>query len=503
MIQFKIAAKTNVGRVRENNEDNFQAADDLSAAQMRWVNDKVCTLGSRGALLVVADGMGGTNAGEVASEIAINTMREWFAPQRITDEVVKNRYSIERFMKDAVVEADAKIKLTAKENPASRNMGTTIVIGWLYDGFLYVTWCGDSRAYVYNPSYGLRQISKDHSYVQELVDQGKISQEDAFDFPDSNIITRCLSDSSAKARPDCLIMPYSVCNGDVILLCSDGLNGMLRDSEIEQIISMNTENTLACVDNLIQSACNAGGHDNITVALCQIISGGNVASVSTAPKGVVGKGGNIGGPSQPVIDSEPKNPKKWLVTLLIAFAVLLLVGTAAGLGYYYGKSDIPSPLVNTEDETQQEQNTEPLETNDSSTLESVEESNEEVKENTGTPVSNTRQQLESKKTDSAKPSGFEKLRDVVSNKEVDNDSPIDQETITPVRSGTSEDDNDESDETENPESDCQIVLVKVGQGSYSLQKQYNVSLDILKHYNPDVDFENLKEGQKIRIPNKK
>ena len=280
-IKFKIAAKSDVGRVRDNNEDNFQAASDLCVKPMKWVNDAECILSNKGALLVVADGMGGMNAGEVASEIAINTIRDFFSPENITEDVVKSRYTIERFMKDAIVEADKRIKETAKARPETHGMGTTIVLGWIYGKHLYVSWCGDSRAYIYNPIYGIRQITKDHSYVQELVDQGKIRPEDAFDYPDSNIITRCLSDAITKARPDCLMMPYELCDGDVILLCTDGLSGMIHDDEIEAVIHKNYQNTEKCTDALIQAACDAAGHDNITVVLCKIESGGAKATAES------------------------------------------------------------------------------------------------------------------------------------------------------------------------------------------------------------------------------
>lgn len=272
-IKFKIAAKTDVGRVRKNNEDNLQAACDLTTAPMKWVNDEECDLGNKGALLVVADGMGGMNAGEVASEIAINTIKEFFSPDKITEDVLSSKVGVEVFMKNSIIEADKRIKAAAKANPEHKGMGTTIVVAWLLNGMLYVAWCGDSRAYIYNRVNGLRQISKDHSYVQTLVDKGKITHEDAFDYPDSNIITRCLSDSDQKARPDVLTNPIALCNGDIILLCTDGLSGMIRDHEIEQILAENEENVSVCADHLIEAACEASGQDNITVALCKIISG--------------------------------------------------------------------------------------------------------------------------------------------------------------------------------------------------------------------------------------
>ena len=320
-IKFKIAAKTDVGRVRKNNEDNLQAASDLTTAPMKWVNDMECDLGDKGALLVVADGMGGMNAGEVASEIAIATIREFFSPDRITPEVIGTQVGIETFMKKSIQDADAKIKQAASQNPEHKGMGTTIVIAWLLDGKLYVAWCGDSRAYIFNKINGLRQISKDHSYVQTLVDKGKITKEDAFDYPDSNIITRCLSDSDQKARPDIIANPIDVCNGDIILLCTDGLCGMIRDHEIEQILIENGDNLSDCSDKLIEAACEASGDDNITVALCKVLSG------ALEPKKSIRKN-----KLSNTVSFSPKKQIRIKRGLLVKFLILIVMMG----GFYYG-----------------------------------------------------------------------------------------------------------------------------------------------------------------------
>lgn len=329
-IRFRIAAKTDVGLERTNNEDDFQVSANLDELPMKWVNNQEYTLGKKGALLVVADGMGGMNAGEVASEIAISTVRECFSPENITDDVVMSNSAIEKFMKGVIVKADKRIKEYAKENPDSRSMGTTIVIAWLFDGNLYVSWCGDSRAYIYNPNTGLFQISKDHSYVQDLVDAGKISTEEAFDFPDSNIITRSLNDTTPKVKPDFMAVPQKLCDNDVILLCSDGLNGMIRDEEIEQIIADNQGNMTECVDSLIQAALNAAGADNCTVALCQILSGGAQSTTDRIPKHSIRKKTS----RQPEVKEEPKKKsKKWLFVL-----IAVLCAAALGGWLYFGNN---------------------------------------------------------------------------------------------------------------------------------------------------------------------
>lgn len=286
-IKFRIAAKTDPGCVRTNNEDNFQAAADLSQAQMSWVNNKAYSLGDKGALLVVADGMGGMNAGEVASEIAIQTVREFFTPERITPEVLKNRFSIEKFMKDVVVEADSRIKRTSTTE--TRGMGTTIVIAWLINGECHICWCGDSRAYVYNPQCGLVRLTKDHSYVQTLVDAGKITDEEAFDYPNNNVITRCLCDATVKAVPDCLVTPQPLCNNDLIILCSDGLSGMIRDNQMAQIIQESNGNIDTLTDQLIDAALSAGGNDNVTVAIAAIDEGAAESTADRIPAKEVAK----------------------------------------------------------------------------------------------------------------------------------------------------------------------------------------------------------------------
>lgn len=269
-IQFRMAAKTNMGMVRTNNEDNFQASTDLTDGQWSWTNNQLCTLGRKGALMVVADGMGGMNAGEVASEKAIATVRKYFSPTALTDEVTGNSSSIEKYLIETIVAADAEIKKESKADTSKEGMGTTIVMAWIKGDKCYIAWCGDSRAYAYNPQTGLKRLSKDHSYVQELVDNGQLTDDDAFDHPDSNIITRSLGDTKKKVMPELLKFPYCLQKEDIILLCSDGLSGMLHDSEIEKIIKSNTDNLDMCVDALIQAACNAGGHDNITLTACQI-----------------------------------------------------------------------------------------------------------------------------------------------------------------------------------------------------------------------------------------
>lgn len=273
-IIFRMAARCEAAG-RPNNEDNYQVDENLADDRWGFTADKEISLGEKGALLVVCDGMGGMNAGEVASAIAIATIKEWFDKDKLTDKILESSASIQGYIVDAIQAADAAIKADEKTNPEHEGMGSTIVIAWLLGKKAYVGWCGDSRAYRYNPKTGLMRLSHDHSYVQELVDAGKLTEELAFDHPNSNIITRSLGDPRGKAQPD--TKEYGLYNEDIIMLCSDGLCGCLRDNEIEDIIMQHQTSMQECRDALWDADEAAGWHDNVTIVLAQVISGGTIA----------------------------------------------------------------------------------------------------------------------------------------------------------------------------------------------------------------------------------
>lgn len=270
-ITIRLTAATDVGRVRTNNEDNFILNKDLS--QPDWFlpekESQPIQLSQDGCLLAVADGMGGLNAGEVASEIAISTVKDLFSSVNLS-KTSKSDKNIERFMRKCVTTADEEIKKRVKTNPETSGMGTTLIFTWICDNKAHVLWCGDSRGYIFNPMSGLRRITKDHSYVQQLIDEGKLDPKLAFDHPDSNIITRCLGDFNGKATPDYCSIELQP--GDFIMLCSDGLCGLCRDEEIQQIFRENFGDLEQCKNELISHAMDAGGYDNCTLTLCEIVS---------------------------------------------------------------------------------------------------------------------------------------------------------------------------------------------------------------------------------------
>ena len=269
-LSFTTGALTHVGCVRTNNEDNFLVSTDLSTG--KWIlpqdNQHLFPLGQKGVMLIVADGMGGLDAGEVASQIAVDTVKEFFMPEQITDEKVQDESHIRAYLCEAIVEADRRIKARSREVYNGKSMGTTIVVAWLLDGCANIAWCGDSRAYRFDAVSGLQQVTKDHSYVQELIDSGRLLPEYAFDHPDNNIITRSLGNPQKKAEPD--FVRIVLHEGETLLFCTDGLNAMLRDEEIESLMQKTASKTDSCLKALLSQTLEAGGYDNVTMLLCQI-----------------------------------------------------------------------------------------------------------------------------------------------------------------------------------------------------------------------------------------
>ncbi|MDR1898266.1 MAG: protein phosphatase 2C domain-containing protein [Prevotellaceae bacterium] len=276
-IKIRLAARCEAAG-RTSNEDNFQLSDNLTdGREWKFVTDKEVTLENKGALMVVCDGMGGMNAGEVASALAIETVKEWFSPDVLTDDVVSDSEKIKKHITKAIIAADTRIKKESRADKEKEGMGSTIVLAWIVKESVFIGWCGDSRAYRCNPNGRLEQLSHDHSYVQELVDAGKLDKDLAFDHPNNNIITRSLGDPNRTAKPD--VKEYALYNNDIILLCSDGLCGVLRDEEIEEVIKNNSSSMETCRDALWEAARNAGWHDNVTIELCQILSGCNTKAL--------------------------------------------------------------------------------------------------------------------------------------------------------------------------------------------------------------------------------
>lgn len=322
MISIRMFAGTCVG-LRENNEDDFTVCPDLMVNS--WiVPDTAQTaipLGKRGCLLVVADGMGGQNAGEVASDIAVRTVKEMFAPDVLPADVLDREGGIGDYLKKVIVEADIRVKQHGINHPEAEGLGSTIVMAWVVGARAYVAWLGDSRAYSYIPSKKIGRLSKDHSYVQKLVDAGQLSDDEAMLHRDSNIITRSLGDTTQKAKPE--VVEHDLIDGELLLLCSDGLCGVCRDEEIGGIIDEDIDNLQYLKERLTSAALSAGGSDNITVALLQISIDGETSAIHE---------------QQPLTGTSEQS--KWMNLLigLVGFAILSAVVFA---GYALLQDDIP------------------------------------------------------------------------------------------------------------------------------------------------------------------
>lgn len=353
-VTFKMTVATNVGLVRSNNEDNFIVCPNLDQAD-NWFaprsSDEVISLGEFGCVMVVADGMGGMNAGEVASEIAVNTIKEQYSVVKDFSKIADCSNHIEAFMKKIIVEADKQIKKRVKEDPSTQGMGTTIVMAWIVEDVAHIAWCGDSRAYLFNRQSGLSRLSNDHSYVQELVDSGKLDPELAFDHPNSNIITRSLGDSPVKAQPDYVCRRLSV--GDFVMLCTDGLCGLCRDEEIMEVLNRDYPSLEDYRNQLINAAFEAGGYDNVTIAILECLKVKETSLANTvAPTQMFKKAkvekvektpepkDNDAAVSEENVDNNadvaPEPKKKRHVGLWIVIIILLLLIAAAVAAYYFG-----------------------------------------------------------------------------------------------------------------------------------------------------------------------
>lgn len=204
-------------------------------------------------VFAVADGMGGHLAGEVASGIAIDAVKRM---------AVSNDIASISVMRDAVNAAHEAILARAKENPSCAGMGTTLSVMWRGGHYMYIAHVGDSRIYRFRGGK-LEQITQDHSLVEELVRARIITKEEARRHPRRNIITRALGTQGDNA-PDLLAADRQ--KGDLWLLCSDGLTGMVSDEEMICTLARET-NLDAVADSLLAQALEAGGRDNVTLIL--------------------------------------------------------------------------------------------------------------------------------------------------------------------------------------------------------------------------------------------
>lgn len=242
-IRMKSFSVTDIGLKRAINQD--------------YVFCEENAIGSLPNLFIVADGMGGHNAGDMASRICVKTLCD-----SIRNSELRTPVSI---LGEAVNAANNAIQKAAENNPDYEGMGTTLVAAVIIENNLYVVNVGDSRLYRLRDS--LNQITEDHSLVEEMVKSGELAKENVRSHPNKNIITRALGIGD-KVKPD--YFEVNLEPGDIVLMCSDGLTNMLEDTEIEYIIKSERDDLEKAGTNLLNRANDSGGKDNITVLLVRV-----------------------------------------------------------------------------------------------------------------------------------------------------------------------------------------------------------------------------------------
>jgi protein phosphatase len=271
-IVLAVAGRTDRGRRRAENQDDFLVVGlgpDHDQLMLRPENQgdsasaSNLPVGAKGALLMVADGMGGGAAGGLASRLATLWVHQelssmWAKERTGTHE----RFAL--FLRDAVERANMRIHQQSQDNQDFRGMGTTATVAGVLNGFLYFAQVGDSRAYLIRNG-GATQITRDQSFVQALIDAGTMTEEEAEQSDRSSVILQALG---PKPVVEVDLTYHEIRKGDVLVLCSDGLFRLVRREEIADII-LKSDPATACA-TLVDLANERGGHDNITVVVARL-----------------------------------------------------------------------------------------------------------------------------------------------------------------------------------------------------------------------------------------
>lgn len=236
---MRIQGKSDIGKAREMNQDSFYVSED---------NDEI-------KLFILADGMGGYKGGEIASKLAVISAKNFITNN--FSKIEKEKEEILKLISDSIEYANFIVYEKSKESPEISDMGTTLDICLIYNNKIFIGHIGDSRIYRIRKNV-IRKLTNDHSYVAQLVKEGKITKEEAYNHPRKNMLLKAVGCNSL-VEPD--VMYKGFLKDDILLMCSDGLTNMLRDEEIYQILLENPEKP---VEALIKNANNAGGNDNIT-----------------------------------------------------------------------------------------------------------------------------------------------------------------------------------------------------------------------------------------------
>lgn len=326
-IKVSVFAKTDLGRARDHNEDTFLVADLTTRQASLQPEVREHHLGERGTLLMVADGMGGAAAGEVASQMATDAIFHYLVETWCEDES-RDPGQFATRLKEAVERANEQIHAYALEHPELRGMGTTATAVGVLEDHAYLAQVGDSRAYIIRNGEA-SQLTKDQSLMQRLVDAGEMTEEEAERSERKNIILQALG-PDARIRVD--LTHQEVRRGDAFALCSDGLSGQVKKEEIAAVVADGSKDLVTACTELIELANDRGGPDNITVILARL-SGDGLRD----PKADDAVGHQI----YPLLDGEsttepvpiyrgspPPEPKGVTQALLLGSAVVALLAAA-------------------------------------------------------------------------------------------------------------------------------------------------------------------------------
>jgi protein phosphatase len=264
-IRLKLFGRTDVGQIREHNEDNFLIADLSRQSRSLMENDREQLVGKSGTVVAVCDGMGGAAAGEVASKLAVDIIYE----KMLAGGPPPTRDELARRLVGTVEEAGLRIFNEARADRTRRGMGTTSTVASLLDSRLFIAQVGDSRAYVLRGEQ-LVQVTRDQSLVNQLIEAGQLTEEEAETFEHNNIILQALG-TAETVQVDLTFVDLR--RGDTLLLCSDGLSGMIRGEDIRQTL-LTVPDPLEACKVLTEKANQAGGHDNITVIVVKFDGAG-------------------------------------------------------------------------------------------------------------------------------------------------------------------------------------------------------------------------------------
>ncbi|MEF9944559.1 MAG: Stp1/IreP family PP2C-type Ser/Thr phosphatase [Burkholderiaceae bacterium] len=246
----------------------FEAALLSDTGQVRPLNEDAIGMDPAARLFVLADGLGGYKAGEIASAMAVSSILARLGQWRSVDLCEDAAFDAEAALREAIVGINADIHNAAANSTAYAGMATTLVVAWLLGRRRWVAHAGDSRLYRLR-SERLQQITRDHSFNQELLDAGMVTEAEARQLPAKNLVTRALG-ADAELEPE--IHAYDAAPGDLLLLCSDGLSEMIGKDEIAAWLATAHDDIQGAARRLVAMANQAGGCDNVSVLIVRLMA---------------------------------------------------------------------------------------------------------------------------------------------------------------------------------------------------------------------------------------